>query len=155
MYLDGYSPEQILHAAHKKMMRQVEEREAAQRAEAEANEIPNVKIISEVKIRRWARVKKIEKRRKRRSNPSLRLRLCESCKRAWRQPSTWRWMTFWRTSNNRTAAVVSKSQNPDRAILETAAAVFLFLSVKSVTIRKSSENLTKSSVFWFFIKNML
>ena len=52
MYLDGYSPEQILHAAHKKMLRQVEEREAAQRAEAEANEIPNVKIISEVKIRR-------------------------------------------------------------------------------------------------------
>ena len=52
MYLDGYSPEQILHAAHKKMMRQVEEREAAQRAEAEANELPNVKIISEVKIRR-------------------------------------------------------------------------------------------------------
>ena len=52
MYLDGYSPEQILHAAHKKMMRQVEEREAAKRAEAEANEIPNVKIISEVKIRR-------------------------------------------------------------------------------------------------------
>ena len=52
MYLDVYSPEQILHAAHKKMMRQVEEREAAQRAEAEANEIPNVKIISEVKIRR-------------------------------------------------------------------------------------------------------
>ena len=52
MYLDGYSPEQILHAAHKKMMRQVEEREAAKRAEAEVNEIPNVKIISEVKIRR-------------------------------------------------------------------------------------------------------
>ena len=52
MYLDGYSPEQILHAAHKKMMRQVEEREAAKRAEAEANEIPNVKIISEVKIHR-------------------------------------------------------------------------------------------------------
>jgi hypothetical protein len=52
MYLDGYSPEQILHAAHKKMMRQAKEREAAQRAEAEANEIPNVKIISEVKIRR-------------------------------------------------------------------------------------------------------
>ena len=52
MYMDGYTPEQILHAAHKKMMRQVEEREAAQRAEAEANEIPNVKIISEVKIRR-------------------------------------------------------------------------------------------------------
>ena len=52
MYLDGYSPEQILHAAHKKMQRMYEEREAAKRAEAEANEIPNVKIISEVKIRR-------------------------------------------------------------------------------------------------------
>lgn len=52
MYLDGYSPEQILHAAHQKMIREYEERKAAQRAEAEANEIPNVKIISEVKIRR-------------------------------------------------------------------------------------------------------
>ena len=52
MYLDGYSPEQILHAAHKKMQRMYEEREAAKRAEAEVNEIPNVKIISEVKIRR-------------------------------------------------------------------------------------------------------
>ena len=52
MYMDGYSPEQIMHAAHKKMQRMYEEREAAKRAEAEANEIPNVKIISEVKIRR-------------------------------------------------------------------------------------------------------
>ena len=52
MYLDGYTPEQILHAAHRKMVREYEARKAAQRAEAEANEIPNVKIISEVKIRR-------------------------------------------------------------------------------------------------------
>ena len=52
MYMDGYTPEQIMHAAHKKMQRMYEEREAAKRAEAEANEIPNVKIISEVKIRR-------------------------------------------------------------------------------------------------------
>ena len=51
-YMDGYTPEQIMHAAHKKMQRMYEEREAAKRAEAEANEIPNVKIISEVKIRR-------------------------------------------------------------------------------------------------------
>ena len=51
MYMDGYTPEQITHAAHKKMQRMYEEREAAKRAEAEANEIPNVKIISEVKIR--------------------------------------------------------------------------------------------------------
>ena len=52
MYMDGYTPEQIMHAAHKKMQRMYEEREAAKRAEAEENEIPNVKIISEVKIRR-------------------------------------------------------------------------------------------------------
>ena len=52
MYMDGYTPEQIMHAAHKKMQRMYEEREAAKRAEAEANEIPNVKIISEVKVRR-------------------------------------------------------------------------------------------------------
>ena len=52
MYMDGYTPEQIMRAAHKKMQRMYEEREAAKRAEAEANEIPNVKIISEVKIRR-------------------------------------------------------------------------------------------------------
>jgi hypothetical protein len=42
--MDGYSPEQILHAAHQKMIRENE-------AKAEANEIPNVKIISEVKIK--------------------------------------------------------------------------------------------------------
>ena len=52
MYMDGYTPEQIMHAAHKKMMRMYEERKAAQRAKAEENEIPNVKIVSEVKIRR-------------------------------------------------------------------------------------------------------
>ena len=52
MYMDGYTPEQIMHAAHKKMQRMYEERKAAQRAAAEENEIPNVKIISEVKIRR-------------------------------------------------------------------------------------------------------
>ena len=52
MYMDGYTLEQIMHAAHQKMQRMYEEREAAKRAEAEANEIPNVKIISEVKIRR-------------------------------------------------------------------------------------------------------
>lgn len=52
MYMDGYSPEQIMYAARKKIMREYEERKAAQRAEAEENEIPNVKIISEVKVRR-------------------------------------------------------------------------------------------------------
>ena len=52
MYLDGYTPDQIYYAAHRKMIREIEARRAAKRAEAEANEIPNVKIISEVKIKR-------------------------------------------------------------------------------------------------------
>ena len=82
MYMDGYTPEQIMHAAHKKMQRMYEEREAAKRAEAEANEIPNVKIISEVKIRRGVRARKTEKRRRKRSSPSLKRRLCESWRRA-------------------------------------------------------------------------
>ena len=52
MYLDGYTPDQIMTAFRKKMYRDYEARMATQRAEAEANEISNVKIISEVKIRR-------------------------------------------------------------------------------------------------------
>lgn len=52
MYLDGYTPQQISYAVHRKMIREYEARKAAQREAAEANEIPNVKIISEVKIKR-------------------------------------------------------------------------------------------------------
>ena len=51
MYLDGYRPDQIIHAARRKILREHEARKAAKRAEAEANEIPEVKIVSEVKIR--------------------------------------------------------------------------------------------------------
>ena len=51
MYMDGYTPEQIMYAARKKMQRMYEEREAAKRAKAEENEIPSVKIVSEVKIK--------------------------------------------------------------------------------------------------------
>ena len=51
MYMDGYTPEQIMHAAHKKMQRMYKEREAAQQAKAEENEIPTVQIVSEVKIK--------------------------------------------------------------------------------------------------------
>ena len=50
MHMDGYTPEQIMHAAHRKMVREYEERQEAKRAEA-ANEIPTVKIVSEVKVR--------------------------------------------------------------------------------------------------------
>ena len=49
MYMDGYTPEQIRYAAHRKMVREYRERQATKRAEAK--EIPNVKVISEVKIR--------------------------------------------------------------------------------------------------------
>lgn len=44
MYLDGYTPDQILYSAHRKMVREIE-------ARREANKIPNFKIISEVKIK--------------------------------------------------------------------------------------------------------
>ena len=51
MYLDGYTPEEIMYASHKKVMKNIQAREEAKRAEAEANEIPEVKISSEVKIK--------------------------------------------------------------------------------------------------------
>ena len=51
MYLDGYSPEQIIHAAHRKIRQEYEAQEATKRAEAEAMEIPEVKITSEVRIK--------------------------------------------------------------------------------------------------------
>ena len=51
MYMDGYTPEQIMHAAHKKIQRMYEEQKAAQRVAAEENELPTVKIVSEVKIK--------------------------------------------------------------------------------------------------------
>lgn len=44
MYLKGYTPEQIMAALHKKMLREAKER-------ADAEEIPVVKIISEAKIK--------------------------------------------------------------------------------------------------------
>ena len=74
MYLDGYTPQQISYAVHRKMIREYEARKAAQRAAAEANEIPNVKIISEVKIKRCPRARRIKRKRRKRSNPFLRLK---------------------------------------------------------------------------------
>jgi hypothetical protein len=44
MYMDGYTPEQIMTALRTKLNREREE-------SREATEIPNVKIISEVKVR--------------------------------------------------------------------------------------------------------
>jgi len=45
MYLDGYTPEQILYAARKKILR-----EHAERMEAQ-NQIDKIKIVSEVKVK--------------------------------------------------------------------------------------------------------
>ena len=52
MYKDGYTPEQILYSARRKIVREYEARKEAQRAEAEANEIPEVKITSKVVIKK-------------------------------------------------------------------------------------------------------
>lgn len=46
MYLDGYTPEEIMYASHKNTIKKFREKEEAKRAEAEANEVPEVKIIS-------------------------------------------------------------------------------------------------------------
>ena len=43
MYMDGYSPEQILHAARRKMLQNLEERQGAAD--------PDASIVSEVSIR--------------------------------------------------------------------------------------------------------
>lgn len=51
MYLDGYDPYQILHAARRKLCKEYDARKAAQEAEAESDEIPEVKVTSVVKIR--------------------------------------------------------------------------------------------------------
>ena len=54
MYLDGYTPYEILHATRKKMFREYQEREAAaQRAQEEAERdaiIPTLNFKSVVKI---------------------------------------------------------------------------------------------------------
>ena len=46
MYLDGFTPDEILYALHKKMDRQQAEQEAL------ADSIDSIKIKSEVKIKR-------------------------------------------------------------------------------------------------------
>ena len=51
MHRDGYTPQQILHALHRKMIQEYEARKAEQQAEAELNEVWNVKIRSEVKVK--------------------------------------------------------------------------------------------------------
>lgn len=56
MYLDGYTPYEILYATRKKMNREYQEREAvAQRAKEEAERdtiIPTINFSSTVKVRK-------------------------------------------------------------------------------------------------------
>lgn len=54
MYLDGYTPHQILHAVHRKMYREYQEREAAKCREQEEKElysIPKINIKMNVRMR--------------------------------------------------------------------------------------------------------
>ena len=51
MYLDGYQPWEILEAKHRSMKRVYYAQREAERAAAEQNEVWNVKITSEVKIK--------------------------------------------------------------------------------------------------------
>ena len=51
MHRDGYTPQQILHAVHRKMKQAYYAQREAERAAAEQSEVWNVKITSEVKIK--------------------------------------------------------------------------------------------------------
>ena len=51
MYQDGDTPEQIMTAFRRKISHEYEAREAEKQAEAGQNEVWNVKIKSEVKIK--------------------------------------------------------------------------------------------------------
>ena len=51
MYLDGYTPYEIIQAAHKSVMRRYEERKAMQEAMQIENEITEIKVTSEVKVK--------------------------------------------------------------------------------------------------------
>lgn len=46
MHIDGYNPEEIYYAIRKKMLKQKEARE-----EEQEDILPNVKIVSEVKVK--------------------------------------------------------------------------------------------------------
>lgn len=51
MHRDGYTADQILYALRRQMVRSHYERQEAEQAAAEQNEVWNVKIVSEVKIK--------------------------------------------------------------------------------------------------------
>ena len=58
MYLDGYTPEEILYAFHRKMDREQAEREALNEG------FDSIKVKSEVKLKKWAKKKDDKKKKK-------------------------------------------------------------------------------------------
>lgn len=48
MYLDGYTPQEILQAVHQKMRHEYEEQKNKKKAE---NDVVNIRIKSEVKVK--------------------------------------------------------------------------------------------------------
>ena len=50
MYLDGYTPYEILHAARKKMFREYQEREAAKQEAERDTIIPTINFKSTVRV---------------------------------------------------------------------------------------------------------
>ena len=70
MYMDGYEPYQILHALHRKMIRDYEQREEAKRkAKEEADNvvIPTINFNTSIKVK-WAREKNTKRSVKRNRN---------------------------------------------------------------------------------------
>ena len=54
MYMDGYEPHQILHALHRKMIREYEQREEAKRKvkeEADNVVIPTINFKTSIKVK--------------------------------------------------------------------------------------------------------
>ena len=68
MYLDGFTPEEIMYALRKKMNREIAEREASGETPPSFDA---VKINSEVKIKKGEYEARTKKRSRKSENPSL------------------------------------------------------------------------------------
>lgn len=94
MYLDGYTPQQIMYAVRNKMIREYKKRKMA----TVEPEITEFKITSEVKVK-WV-AKRNRTRRKRSVNPYWKQNFLGLWKRAWKQQWIRLWTIFSRTGNN-------------------------------------------------------
>ena len=94
MYLDGYTPQQIMYAVRNKMIQEYKKRKMAKTE----REITEFKITSEVKVK-WV-AKRNRTRRKRSVNPYWKQHFLGLWKRAWKQQWIRLWTIFSRTGNN-------------------------------------------------------